>query len=63
MGRADLIGNGKHHLIPNFQPAGTGLGGGEGRRTGNKNGTQKFLTKGTFGKPPSGGPARKPRAR
>ncbi|MDD5214501.1 MAG: YgiQ family radical SAM protein [Methylococcales bacterium] len=21
MGRADLIGNGKHHLIPNFQPA------------------------------------------
>ncbi|MDR2678588.1 MAG: YgiQ family radical SAM protein [Zoogloeaceae bacterium] len=24
MGRADLIGNGKHHLIPNFQPAGTG---------------------------------------
>ena len=63
MGRADLIGNGKHHLIPNFQPAGTGLGGGEGRRTGNKNGTQKFLTKGTFGKPVGGGPARKPRAR
>jgi hypothetical protein len=25
MGRADLIGNGKHHLIPSFQPAaGTG---------------------------------------
>lgn len=24
MGRADLIGNGKHHLIPNYQPAGTG---------------------------------------
>ena len=22
MGRADLIGNGKHHLIPNFQPSG-----------------------------------------
>jgi hypothetical protein len=22
LGRADLIGNGKHHLIPNFQPAG-----------------------------------------
>ena len=21
MGRADLIGNGKHHLIPTFQPA------------------------------------------
>jgi hypothetical protein len=24
MGRADLIGNGKQHLIPDFQPAGTG---------------------------------------
>jgi radical SAM superfamily enzyme YgiQ (UPF0313 family) len=26
MGRADLIGNGKKHLIPSFQPAGTGRG-------------------------------------
>ena len=25
MGRSDLIGNGKRHLIPSFQPAGTGL--------------------------------------
>jgi len=24
MGREELIGNGKHHLIPSFQPAGTG---------------------------------------
>jgi uncharacterized radical SAM protein YgiQ len=32
MGRADLIGNGKKHLIPSWQPAGTG-GQGEGRRT------------------------------
>jgi uncharacterized radical SAM protein YgiQ len=31
MGRADLIGNGKKHLIPSFQPAGTGLRG-EGAR-------------------------------
>ena len=23
MGRADLIGNGKHHLIPAYQPVGT----------------------------------------
>ncbi len=26
MGRGDLIGNGKKHLIPSFQPAGTGKG-------------------------------------
>jgi uncharacterized radical SAM protein YgiQ len=31
MGRADLIGNGKKHLIPTWQPAGTGDKG-EGRR-------------------------------
>jgi len=31
MGRADLIGNGKKHLIPTWQPQGTG-GQGEGRR-------------------------------
>jgi uncharacterized radical SAM protein YgiQ len=31
MGRADLIGNGKRHLVPAFQPAGTGLAA-EGRR-------------------------------
>jgi uncharacterized radical SAM protein YgiQ len=31
MGRADLIGNGKHHLVPSWQPAGTGDRG-EGRR-------------------------------
>jgi uncharacterized radical SAM protein YgiQ len=30
MGRADLIGNGKQHLVPTFQPAGTG--GGQARR-------------------------------
>ena len=44
MGRADLIGPGKHHLIPTWQPAGTGLGGGEGARMGRKKGVQKFLT-------------------
>ncbi len=46
MGRADLIGPGKHQLVPNWQPAGTGTGGGEGRRLGRKHGTQKFTTKG-----------------
>ncbi|KJS42668.1 MAG: hypothetical protein VR70_03910 [Rhodospirillaceae bacterium BRH_c57] len=44
MGRADLIGNGKKHLVPSWQPAGTGGAGGEGVRTGRKHGSQKFLT-------------------
>ncbi len=51
MGRADLIGNGKHHLVPRWQPAGTGLGGGEGQRTGRKHGMQQFLSQHT-GLPP-----------
>ncbi|MFN3076191.1 MAG: YgiQ family radical SAM protein [Alphaproteobacteria bacterium] len=46
LGRADLIGPGKHHLVPNWQPAGTGTRGGEGVRTGRKHGTQRFLTRG-----------------
>lgn len=46
MGRADLIGNGKHHLVPTWQPAGTGLSGGEGKRLGRKHGHQTFTTKG-----------------
>src|SRR4029453_8316502 len=33
MGRADLIGNGKQHLIPAYQPAGTGTAS-EGHRGG-----------------------------
>jgi uncharacterized radical SAM protein YgiQ len=48
MGRADLIGPGKHQLVPNWQPAGTGDGAGEGKRTGRKHGAQKFMTKGVF---------------
>ncbi len=51
MGRADLIGNGKHQLVPTWQPAGTGSAGGEGRRTGEKHKAQKFLTKGVPMKP------------
>ncbi|MGB0722820.1 MAG: YgiQ family radical SAM protein [Gammaproteobacteria bacterium] len=38
MGRADLIGNGKKHLVPSYQPKGTG-GGFEGQRV--KDGTPK----------------------
>ncbi len=37
MGRADLIGNGKHQLIPNWQPRNTGVEG-EGQRSANKTG-------------------------
>ncbi|MEN6544009.1 YgiQ family radical SAM protein [Parvibaculum sp.] len=50
MGRADLIGPGKHQLIPAWQPAGTGLSGGEGKRLGKKHKEQKFTTKGVFPK-------------
>ncbi|HUI61474.1 MAG TPA: DUF3362 domain-containing protein, partial [Steroidobacteraceae bacterium] len=32
MGRSDLIGNGKHQLVPAYQPEGTGHGG-EGKRS------------------------------
>jgi uncharacterized radical SAM protein YgiQ len=31
MGRADLIGNGQHHLIPAYQPVGSGIRGGAKR--------------------------------
>jgi uncharacterized radical SAM protein YgiQ len=46
MGRADLIGSGKHQLVLSFQPAGTGKTGGEGRRMPRTGRAQKFLTKG-----------------
>lgn len=53
MGRADLIGPGKHQLIPAWQPAGSGMAG-EGRRfagkTGSRAGGGKFLTKGVLPK-------------
>ncbi len=42
MGRADLIGAGKHHLIPAWQPLGTGDAH-EGRRT--PNGSRRQATK------------------
>jgi hypothetical protein len=32
MGRADLIGNGKHQLVPSYQPIGTGRTQHEGKR-------------------------------
>ncbi|MCW2273219.1 YgiQ family radical SAM protein [Rhodoblastus acidophilus] len=48
MGRADLIGPGKHQLVPNWQPAGTGgKDGGPPRGRGYAK-PRKFLTKGVF---------------
>jgi uncharacterized radical SAM protein YgiQ len=59
MGRADLIGNGKHHLIPAYQPVSpAGTGGGRGRVT------LPFRTQHT-GLPPSGSrskPVSRPKA-
>ena len=46
MGRADLIGPGKRHLVPSWQPAGTGTGGAEGTRHGRKHGPQAALARG-----------------
>lgn len=46
MGRADLIGPGRHQLVPINQPIGTGAAGGEGMRTGKKHSFQTFTTKG-----------------
>ncbi len=46
MGRADLIGNGKQHLIPRYQPLGTGTQP-EGRRSSVPAKPQKFRTQHT----------------
>jgi hypothetical protein len=45
MGHADLIGPGKHQLVPSWQPAGTG------KRPPSRpvEKVQKFTTKGVFG--------------
>lgn len=45
MGRADLIGNGKKHLVPTWQPAGTGKLTGQQTYERNTNGTTKKRTK------------------
>jgi uncharacterized radical SAM protein YgiQ len=51
MGRADLIGNGKYHLVPAWQPAGTGVRPEGARKAG------PFRTQHT-GLPPLGGKAK-----
>jgi uncharacterized radical SAM protein YgiQ len=55
MGRADLIGNGKHQLVPSYQPAGTG-GAAEGQRGGSAH--RPFRTQHT-GLPHTPAPPRK----
>ncbi|MEI6355201.1 MAG: YgiQ family radical SAM protein [Methylococcus sp.] len=59
MGRADLIGNGKHHLIPSWQPAGTGITP-EGRR--NHRPSRPALTQHT-GLPPRGSMSPRPKVK
>jgi len=54
MGRADLIGPGKHQLIPLGQPIGTGRAGGEGLRASRKHGAQSFMTQHTRPARPTG---------
>ncbi|HHC73076.1 MAG TPA: DUF3362 domain-containing protein, partial [Thiotrichales bacterium] len=49
MGRADLIGNGKRHLVPRWQPAGTGRPGGRKQGAG-KGGTGRFRTQHNHGR-------------
>jgi hypothetical protein len=70
MGRADLIGNGKQHLVPTYQPIGTGHSH-EGKRTpksaaGGGKPTQPFRTQHTGlpkvpSRKPGGGKPRAPR--
>ena len=55
MGRNDLIGNGKHHLVPSWQPKGTGLQH-EGKR---KTSPRKTILTQQTGLPPLPGRARK----
>ena len=63
MGRSDLIGSGKHQLVPRHQPAGTGAAEGR-RRKGKTKGPRpgSALTQHT-GLPPRDDGSRKPKRR
>jgi hypothetical protein len=54
MGRADLIGNGKKHLVPSFQPAGAG-----GKRMPQPGGGSKRKTRGVAQKKIAGSASRR----
>ncbi len=60
MGRADLIGNGKRHLVPSFQPAGTGRRSETPGKRGTKGG--RFKTQHT-GLQSAASPRKAPRSR
>jgi uncharacterized radical SAM protein YgiQ len=51
MGRADLIGNGKHQLVPAWQPAGTGRPAGHRGTTGRPAGTRSAPRRARPGRP------------
>ncbi len=56
MGRTDLIGNGKHHLIPTWQPAGTGsksAAAGDKSKTTSRQTVRKNATAQQLRSPPS----------
>ena len=45
MGRADLIGNGNRHLVPSWQPRGTGMSRGEGAHQSGARNPKKYPNK------------------
>jgi hypothetical protein len=58
MGRADLVGNGKHHLVPTYQPATDGSYASPRRKNSTGPGKGRVLTQHT-GLPPRPGTAAK----
>jgi hypothetical protein len=65
MGRADLIGNGKRHLVPAFQPAGTGKSPEGQRRPVRRTieaGEPHLVNPGKSAHRPRGRPTRSPKA-
>jgi len=63
MGRADLIGNGKRHLVPLFQPTGTGAWGVGERSASERPRASGNVPRGASPRPPAGRVAAKPVAR
>ncbi|MFA7316088.1 MAG: YgiQ family radical SAM protein [Sulfuricella sp.] len=60
MGRSDLIGNGKRHLVPHWQPAGTGIAAEGTRRPGQQAQAAKKPTPATARPRAAAKPAKRP---